>query len=101
MTVVRQCETACLPLRLAGGFPTGELTMKSHFYWLKVGLLIGAGIFVAYNLLPFVLLLGVFLVPVFLVFVLTIMLAAALAKPIKSLQRDFKLRQGWAARARR
>ena len=75
--------------------------MKSNLYWIKAGLLIGAGIFLAYHLLPFVLLLGVFLVPVFLVFFLTIMLAAALAKPIKAIQCDLKLRQGWAARTRR
>ena len=75
--------------------------MKSDFYWIKVGLLIGAGIFLAYYLLPFALLLGAFLVPVVLVFVLAIMLAAALAKPIKALQSDLKLRQGWAARVRR
>jgi len=75
--------------------------MKSNLYWIKVGLLIGAGIFVAYYLLPLVLVLGVFLVPVFLVLVLAIMLAAAVAKPIKTLHRNLKLRQGWAARARR
>jgi len=75
--------------------------MKSNFHWIKVGLLIGAGIFLAYNLLPFVLLLGVLLISVILVFALVIMLAATLAKPIKSLQSDFKLRQGWAARVRR
>jgi hypothetical protein len=75
--------------------------MKSNFYWIKVGLLIGAGIFVGYYLLPLVLLLGIFLVPVFLVLVLTMMLASVLAKPIKGLHRDLKLRQGWAERARR
>lgn len=75
--------------------------MKSNLYWIKVGLLIGAGIFVGYYLLPLVLLLGIFLVPVFLVLVLTMMLASVLAKPIKGWQRDFKLRQGWAERARR
>jgi len=67
--------------------------MKSNFYWIKVGLLIGLGTLLVKFLLP----VGIIAV----LFALPILVVGFVARSLGKIVGHFKLKHGWAERNQR
>ncbi len=68
--------------------------MKSNFYWIKVGLLIGLGFMLAKFLLPFGILALFFLVPFFVI----VPILGFAARSLGAVVGYLKMRHGWMKR---